>query len=134
MMRRPLYPYEAFAGESIEASELLAGEHVEMDVVHGLSGELADVRDHAVAICEALLLRKLRDDGVDVANQRLIFFRHLRSRGKMLLRNYEKMLGCQRRDVQKREALIVLIDLRGRDFSRDDLTKQAISHGSNPPA
>mgnify|MGYP003101490351 CR=1 FL=1 len=54
MMRRPLYPYEAFAGESIEASELLAGEHVEMDVVDRLAGELADVRDHAVAVREAV--------------------------------------------------------------------------------
>ena len=50
MMRRPLYPYEAFAGESIEASELLAGEHVEMDVVHGLAGELADIRDQPILV------------------------------------------------------------------------------------
>ena len=43
-MRRPLYPYEAFAGESIEASELLAGEHVEMNMVDRLAGELADAQ------------------------------------------------------------------------------------------
>ena len=73
MMRRPLYPYEAFAGESIEASELLTGEHVEMDVVHGLAGKLADVRDHAVAICEALLLRKLRDSVTSAAEAKCCF-------------------------------------------------------------
>ena len=39
-----------------------------------------------------------------------------------------KCLGASGAMSMKREALIVLIDLRGRDFSRDDLTKQAIRH------
>ena len=64
---------EAFAGESIEASELLAGEHVEMDVVDGLPGEFADIRHHAVSICEALLLREL-GKLVDAVNFRLLHY------------------------------------------------------------
>ena len=56
-----------------------------MDVVDGLSGELADIRHHAVSICEALLLRDLRDDRVDVADDGGVFLRRLGSGSEMLL-------------------------------------------------
>ena len=64
---------------SVEAAELLAREHVEMDVVDGLPGELADIRHHAVTIRKALLLRDLRDDRVDVADDGGVFLRRLGS-------------------------------------------------------
>ena len=77
----------------VEAAELFAGEDVEVDVVDGLAGEFADVGDDAVAVREALLLRELGNDAVDVADDGLILRRHLRSGGKMLLRDDEEMCG-----------------------------------------
>ena len=56
-----------------------------MDVVDRLAGELADVRDHAVAVREALLLRDLRDDRVDVADDGGVLLRRLGSGSEMLL-------------------------------------------------
>ena len=57
-------PQESAAGAFVmvclvEASELFAGEDVEMDMVHRLAGQLADVGDHAVAVGEALPLGEL---------------------------------------------------------------------------
>ena len=82
-----------------------------MDVVDGLSGELADIRHHAVSICEALLLRDLRDDRVDVADDGGVFLRRLGGRGEMLLRHDEEVCRRERRNVEERQTLVVLIDL-----------------------
>ena len=41
-------------GTSVKAAQLLAGEHVEVDVMDGLSGQLADVRYHTVELGPAL--------------------------------------------------------------------------------
>ena len=98
---------------------------MEMNMVNRLTGKFADVCDHAVAVCKALLLGKLRNHRVNMTDQRLIFFRYLGSGCKMLLRNHEKMRRRQRRNVQKREALIVLIDLRRRNLTGNDFTKQS---------
>ena len=73
---------------------------MEMDVVNRLTGEVADVCDHTVAVCKALLLGKLRNHRVNMTDQRLIFFRYLGSGCKMLLRNHEKMRRRQGRDIQ----------------------------------
>ena len=56
-----------------------------MDVVDGLPGEFADIRHHAVSICEALLLRDLRDDRVDVADDGSEGARGLLERGAQAL-------------------------------------------------
>ena len=80
-------------GTSVKAAQLLAGEHVEVDVMDGLPGQLADVRYHTVAVGKALLLRELRDDRVDMTDHSLIFRRDLGSGGKMLLRDDEEMWG-----------------------------------------
>ena len=66
----------------VEAAELFAGEDVEVDVVDSLAGEFADVGDDAVAVRKSLLLRELRNDAVDVADDGLIFRRHLRGGGR----------------------------------------------------
>ena len=112
----------------VEAAELFAGEDVEVDVVDGLAGEFADVGDDAVAVRKALLLRELRDDAVDVADDGLILRRHLGGGGKMLLRDDEEVHGGQGADILEDVAELVLIDLGRRDLPRDDLAEQTIRH------
>lgn len=47
---------------------------MEVQVLHGLTGVLADIGDDAVAVVEALLPGELCDDGKDVAQQGTVFF------------------------------------------------------------
>ena len=97
----------------------------------GLPGQLADVRYHTVAVGKALLLRELRDDRVDMTDHSLIFRRDLGSGGKMLLRDDEEMCGGKGADVLEGIAEVVLVDLCGRDLTRDDFAEQAIRHGAS---
>ena len=49
--------------------QLLAAQHMEMQVLHGLAGILADIGDHAVAVVQADFLGQLGDHGKDMAQQ-----------------------------------------------------------------
>ena len=86
-------------GASVKAAQLLAGEHVEVDVMDGLPGQLADVRYHTVAVGKAHFPGKLGNDSIDVADHGFIFRRDLSGGGKMLLRDDEEMCGGKGADV-----------------------------------
>lgn len=49
--------------------QLLAAQHMEMQVLHGLAGILADIGDHAVAVVQTDFLGQLGDHGKDMAQQ-----------------------------------------------------------------
>ena len=94
---------------------------MEVDVLHRLSGQFADVCHDAIAVRKVHFLRQFGDHGINVADQRRIFLRHLRRGGEMCLRHDKEMHRRQRRNVLEREAFVVLIDLLARDLSRNDL-------------
>ena len=62
------HPADGGAFWLIKAAKCLSSQNMEMDVVHSLTGELADVCDHAVAVREALLAREPGDDGIDTVS------------------------------------------------------------------
>ena len=49
--------------------QFLAAQHMEMQVLHGLAGILADIGDHAVAVVQTDLFGQLGDHGKDMAQQ-----------------------------------------------------------------
>ena len=99
-----------------------------MQVLHGLTGVLAAVRHDTEAVGEAELLRELRNDGEDVTDERGLLLAQLCGRGDVGLRNNKEMLRCQRLDVIKRQALLVLIQLLRGDLACQNAAENAVVH------
>ena len=94
----------------------------------GLSGKFADVGHNTVAVGKAQFLCKLRNNRIDMADHSLIFRRDLSGGGEMLLWDNEEVHRCKRADILEGIAKVVLVDLCGRDLTRNDFTEQAIGH------
>lgn len=105
---------------------------MEMKMPYRLARVRAAVCHHTEAVSEAKLLRQLRDHGKNVPDQRGVFLAQLRRGGNVRLRHHQKVLGRQRLDIIERKAELILIELFGRDFSRDNLTKNSVVHFLSP--
>ena len=62
----------------VKRTQLLAAEDMEVQMMHRLPRKLAAVRHNTEAIGKAHLLGELRDDGVNVPDERRILLRDLR--------------------------------------------------------
>ena len=90
--------------------QLLAAQHMEMQVLHGLAGILADIGDHAVAVVQANLFGQLGDHGKDMAQQGTVLLRQGSGTLDVLFGHNKKVHLGLRVDIVKRHDLIVLSD------------------------
>ena len=93
-----------------------------MQVVDALTGLLADVGDHAVAL-QTQLLGDLGDDGEDVGHNGGVVLGHFGHGGDVGLGDDQEMSGSLGVNVVKGETDLVLIDFIGRDLPFGDLAE-----------
>jgi len=103
---------------------------MEMQVLHGLAGILADIGDHAVAVVQTDFLGQLGDHGKDMAQQGTVLLRQGSGTLDVLFGHNKEMHLGLRVDIVKRHDLIVLIQLVRGDLALGDHTKQTIFHGN----
>ena len=113
--------------------QLLTAQHMEMQVLHGLAGILADIGDHAVAVVQANFLGQLGDHGKDMAQQGTVLLSQGSGTLDVLFGHNKKVHLGLRVDIVKRHDLIVLIQLvrgdlaLGEEFTRDDFIKAELA-------
>ena len=71
-------------------------------------------------------------DGENVTDERGLLLAQLCGRGDVGLRNNKEMLRCQRLDVIKRQALLVLIQLLRGDLACQNAAENAVVHHFPP--
>ena len=82
------------------------GQHMKVQVLNALAAVRADIGHNAVAaLVDAQLFAQLRNDRVDVAQQRGVILGQGCGRRNVLLRDDEKMHGSLRVDVVERQQL-----------------------------
>lgn len=95
---------------------------------------LARVRAHVVNGAKTVLQLAFAGDfcrhQLAIANNFSIVFHRLINSDNMLLGNDQYMRRRLRFDVFKDESLLIFVNFLGRNFSRDDLAEQAVSHSS----
>lgn len=100
--------------------------HVEMQMLHGLTSVFTAVGDHAVSVYKPRTCGNLRNRLKNFSNENAVFGTYPVRARNMCLWHYENMNGCLRINILERKYVLVLIHLRRRDLSTDDLTKNTI--------
>ena len=112
------------SGSARRPGHIPAGQHMEVQMGHGLLSGLADVGDHAVTgLGKAQLLRQLGDDLKDMGHHSTVFLRNSGDGGDVGLGYHQEMGGCLGSDVIEGVAHIVLVDLAAGDLTGDDFTE-----------
>lgn len=112
-----------------------SAQHMDVQVIDRLAAIRACIDDGSVAIAKAFAPRYICGNGQHVAQQRRVVVRSVRQRLQVLARNDEKVRRCLRRDVAKRNHLLVLVELwRGNlvvgDFAEDAIHTVSIESRS----
>ena len=97
-------------------------------MVHRLTGIVAAVADHAVAVLQFFGSGDGGDGFENVGDNGAVFSSYTVNRGDVALGNHKDVGRCLGSDVAKCEDLIVPIDLGGGDLTGNNFTEQAI-HG-----
>ena len=105
---------------------------MEVQMLYGLSGVRAAVGHHAIAIGESQRTGQAGNHRKNMPHQLFVRLIDLIRAGHVFLRDDQKMLRSQRRDILKRKALLILIELLCGNLSRDDLTENAVVHTVPP--
>ena len=91
-------------------SEAALGQHMKVQVLHALAAVLTHIGDNAVAaLIHTQLAAKLRNHGIDMAQQGGIILRQRRSRRNVALRDNKEMHRGLRVDVVEGQQGVILI-------------------------
>ena len=89
---------------------------------YALASLLTDVGDNTIAV-HALLLGNFGNDFKNMSHHSAVVSVHFGHRTNMRFGNHQKVSGRLRRNVVKRVAQFVLIDLAARNIPGNDLTE-----------
>ena len=106
--------------------KLFSAQDVKMQVLHALASVSSNVRDHAIALRQALLGGDLGNGAEDVSQNGSVLLRDRVHRRDVALGDHENVGGRLGVDVAKRQNRLALKNLRGGNFSPSDLAKKAI--------
>ncbi len=91
---------------------MTSAQDVDVEMIHGLAAVFAGVDDRAKALGQAFFRGDLTGEGEHMAQQRCVLLSGVGERLQMDTRNDQKMHGRLRRDIAKRDDLIVLVESR----------------------
>lgn len=103
----------------------LSGKDMEMDMRNSLPGIFAAVVDHAETILKVFLLCQLCDNLKAMRHYFGVFRGYIRCTLDVFLWNHKKVDGSLWVNIAERNGLFVLINLIGRNLSRNYFTENA---------
>jgi len=107
--------------------ELAAADQVVMKVEYRLLAMRAGVGDHTEpGLVDAQFLGHFLQDEMQMADQILLFFFDVKHGEYMLFRDDQHMYRGDRVDVVKRQRVLILVHLLGRQFTFHDFAENAI--------
>ena len=104
-------------------SQLLAAQNVEVQVMHGLTGMVAAVGDHTVAVSQAFGGCDPGDHLKDVSHHRGILSGDAAAAFDVGLGYYQHMDRCLGSDVPEGVDGLILVNLGGRNVAGDDFAE-----------